>query len=238
MKRWPIVLCGLGFVVLAVAHAIGLFVAPREAMMGDVGRILYVHVPTAWVGMVAFGVAFVAAVGALWTGRRGWDALVEGSVEVGVLLSALLIVQGSIWARPTWGVYWTWDPRLTTAAVMLIAFAVVLILRAVIDQPEQRLVASSVATVVAFVDVPIVYFSVKWWRTLHQPFSTPNSIDSPMIAPLLIALVGMTLLGMGLIGVRTQVARARLDREDAGADLPDLPDQMRIHPPSGEGGEA
>lgn len=228
MKKWEIPLGALGLILLVVGHGVGLFVAPPEAMMGDVGRILYVHVPTAWVAMVVYVIAFIAAIGTLWGGKRRWDATMEASVEVGVLLNALLLVQGSIWARPTWGVWWTWDPRLTTAAVLLVAFGVVLVLRRTIEQPERRTVASAVATIVAFVDVPIVYFSVKWWRTLHQPFSNPRTVDSDMVTPLRVAAFGMLFLALAFVGLRRRLALQRIAVEDEAPDLPELPDQLDI----------
>jgi len=222
------VMVGLGFVLLAIAHYMGLFVAPNEASMGETGRILYVHVPTAWVGMVAFCVAFICAVGGLWTGRLGFDATLEASVEVGVVFASLLLVQGSIWARPTWGVYWTWDPRLTTSAVMLVLFGVVLLLRRVIEVPERRMTLSAIATVVAFADVPVVYFSVKWWRTLHQPFSNRGTVSDTMLTPFLLALFAMSLVGVGLIIIRTLTIRAQLATEADAPELPDLPAPLHV----------
>lgn len=226
--KWEVPVGLLGLALLMVAHYNGLFVAPPEAMMGDVGRILYVHVPTAWMALLVYVVAFVGAIGALWTGGRRWDAAMEASVEVGVLLNALLLVQGAIWARPTWGVWWTWDPRLTTAAVLLVAFGVVLVLRRTIDQPERRIVASAVATVVAFVDVPIVYFSVKWWRTLHQPFSTTGTLDASMKHILLQSAIGVLLLGTAFVAARTRIALARLAEEDDAPDMPELPNPLDL----------
>lgn len=213
----------LGLALLITGHGLGLFWAPREAMMGDVGRILYVHVPTAWVALLTYLAAFVCAIGALATGGRRWDAAMEGAVEVGVLLNALLLVQGSIWARPTWGVWWTWDPRLTTAAVMVAAFSVVLVLRRLIDAPERRLSASAVATIIAFADVPVVYFSVKWWRSLHQPFSSPQTVDAAMVLPLRIAAFGMLFLSLSFVVARARIALARLAKEDDAPELPRLP---------------
>jgi len=219
--RWETYLGGLGFLLLLGAHYQGLFVAPPEAMMGDVGRILYVHVPTAWVGLLTYLVAFIAAIGAMLTGKAAWDALVEASVEVGLLLNALLLIQGSLWAKPTWGVYWTWDPRLTTCAIMVVAFGVVLALRKQIDEPARRLTISSVATIVAFVNVPIVYMSVKWWRTLHQNFSSPETVDSAMVTPLRVAAFGMLFLATAFVVRRWRIALSQLTLE---FDAPDLPD--------------
>lgn len=226
-------LSAIGFTLLVVAHYLGLFVAPREAMMGDVGRILYVHVPTAWGALLFYLGAFVAAIGSLWSGRRGWDAATTAMVEVGTVMTFLLLVQGSLWARPTWGTYWTWDPRLTTSAVLAAAFGVVLLLRRLIDQPARRATATAVATIVAFVDVPIVYFSVKWWNSLHQPVSSRQTIDSPMMQPLLIAAVAVLLLGIGLSVLRWRVELARLLAEEAAPDLPDAPAPLDLSGASG-----
>ena len=225
--KWEHGLAALGLVLLTVGHYMGLYVAPPEAMMGDVGRILYVHVPTAWVALVLYLIAFVCAIGTLWTSKRSWDATMEASVEVGAVLNVLLLIQGSIWARPTWGVWWTWDPRLTTAAVLLVLFVVVLVLRRTIEQPERRMTASAVATIIAFVDVPIVYFSVKWWRTLHQPFSSPKTVSSEMVTPLRVAAFGMLFLALGYMGMRRRIAAAKLAEEDDAPDLPELPEQLR-----------
>lgn len=226
--RMELALGALGVALIAVGHFMGLFVAPPEAMMGDVGRILYVHVPTAWVALVVYLVAFVAAIGALWSGGRRWDALIEAAVEVGLLLNALLLVQGSIWARPTWGVWWTWDPRLTTAAILLVSFGVVLVLRRAIEQADKRMTASAVATVIAFVDVPIVYFSVKWWRTLHQPFSSPETVDSPMVLPLRISAFGVLFLATAFVIARWRIAYARRSAEEAAPELPALPPPLDL----------
>jgi len=219
-QRWEIGVAIFGTLLLVWSHYTGLFVAPPEAMMGDVGRILYAHVPTAWVGLLTYLVAFVAAIGALATGKAAWDAMVEATVEVGLLLNVLLLIQGSLWAKPTWGVYWTWDPRLTTCAIMVVAFGVVLAIRRQIDEPMRRLTLSSVATIIAFVNVPIVYMSVKWWKTLHQPYSSPETVDSAMVTPLRVAAFGMLFLSTGFVVRRWRIARTALERD---FDAPDLP---------------
>ncbi|RME28072.1 MAG: transcriptional regulator [Deltaproteobacteria bacterium] len=218
----------LGVAITAIGHAIGLFVAPAEAMMGDVGRILYVHVPTAWNAMLVFLFGFGAAVASLWTGRRRWDAWTTAAVEVGTVLTLLLLVQGSLWAKPTWGVYWTWDPRLTTSAVLGAAFGVVLLLRRLIDQPARRQVATAVATIVAFVDVPIVYMSVRWWNSLHQTQSTPKTIDKMMAVPLWVSAVGILVLSIGLVIARWRTETARLAAEERAPDLPDAPAPLHL----------
>jgi heme exporter protein C len=224
----------LGVLLLAVAHYQGLFVAPAEATMGDVYRILYVHVPTAWLVLVVYLWAFLAAIPSLWTGRRIWDARLEACVEVGLLLNCLVLIQGSIWARPTWGVWWTWDPRLTTTAVMLVSFVGVMVLRSMIQPPSRRAVVTAIATIIAFVDVPVVYMSVKWWNSLHQMQSSPETVDQTMILPLRMAAFGMLFLSMGFVGFRRRIAEARLALEDDAPDLPRAPVPLALDSVGGE----
>lgn len=226
--KWESYVGLFGLLLLVIGHGLGLFWAPPEAMMGEVGRILYAHVPTAWVALVTYLVAFVAAIGTMWSGKLRWDALVEAAVEVGVLLNAMLLFQGSMWAKPTWGVYWTWDPRLTTTAIMVLTFIGVLVLRSLVSVPRKRMMTSAAATILAFVNVPIVYFSIKWWRTLHQPFSSPETVDSPMVLPLRISAFAMLFISICFITKRWRIATARLEREDWAPELPPQPERLNI----------
>jgi heme exporter protein C len=209
----PWVLGGLGLVLLVTGSWIGLFRAPAEQHMGDVQRIMYVHVPTAWNAMLAFTFAFACALLVLWRGDWTWDCRMEAAIEVGVVLAALLCIQGAIWARPTWGVWWDWDPRLTTTAVMLFAFIGILALRRFVDDPSRRAAWSAVATVVAYADVPLVYFSVRWWNSLHQMQSTPETVSSPFHLPLRMNAFGVLLLMCAFISLRTRLAQMRLRQE-------------------------
>lgn len=209
----PFHLIGLSVLLLLWGSGWGLFVAPREAHMGDVYRILYVHVPTAWNAMLAFAFCFVAALLSLFRGDWRWDARLEAGLEAGVVLSVLLCLQGSIWAKPTWGVWWDWDPRLTTTAIMVAAFAGVLALRRFVDDPVRRATWSAVAAVVAAADVPIVYFSVLWWNSLHQQPSSPQTVSVLFHWPLRINAVGILLLTVGLVTLRTRTAALRLRSE-------------------------
>jgi heme exporter protein C len=226
--RWEHLVGGLGLLLLAAGNVQGLFFAPPEAMMGDVGRIIYIHVPTAWAALLLFTGTFACAVGALWTGRPTWDAGVEATAELGVILTALMLFQGSMWARPTWGVFWDWDPRLTTSAVLLVLFLGVLVLRRMIDQPDRRLTITAVAAVVAYVDVPVVWFGVKWWRSLHQTQSTAATISEAMRVPMYVSALGMVLLAVGLSVLRGRQLLAGLQRELAAPELPARPEPVRL----------
>jgi heme exporter protein C len=207
--HWEHLVGLLALGMLAYGCWLGLAVAPPDRFMGDTQRIMYVHVPSAMGAGVALSLAFLAAIGWLATkGRWAIDAAMEASIEVGVLFSALLTVQGSLWARPTWGVWWDWDPRLTTTAILVLAFGAVLAMRSFVDDPTRRATWTAVATIIAFVDVPIVYFSVRWWRSLHQTQSNTGTMDASMLQPLFINLAGMTLLTVWFIVRRWRVARA------------------------------
>jgi len=219
----PKLLVALGAVLLCAGSYWGLAKAPGEVFMGDVQRIMYVHVPTAWNAMLALTFAFVCAVFFLFTNSWKWDNRLEAAMEVGVLLSFLLCTQGAIWAKPTWGVWWDWDPRLTTTAVMVFAFGGILALRAFVDDPMKRAVWSSVACIVAFADVPIVYFSVKWWNSLHQSQSTPETVSKAFHWPLRINAFGILFLWIGLVMLRSRLAALRLQSEIA----PPLPERPR-----------
>lgn len=211
----PFKLVAAGIVLMLIGTYFGLFVAPPEQFMGETQRIMYVHVPSAWNALLAMTFAFACAVFFLFKGDFKWDARLEGSIEVGVLLAFLLCCQGAIWAKPTWGVWWDWDPRLTTTAVLLFAFLGILALRKFVDDPVRRAMWSSVATIIAYVDVPIVYFSVKWWNSLHQQQSSPNTVSKPFWIPLRANAFGLLLIMIGFILIRARIAALRVENEIA-----------------------
>lgn len=206
-----------GGAVLFAGSLWGLLFAPPEVFMGDVYRIFYIHVPTAWNGLLLLTAAFFCAIMYLLKGDLIWDDRLEATMEAGVVLSALLTIQGSIWARPTWGVWWNWDPRLTTTAILVFAFAGILALRATLKEPQRRAMVSSVAAIVAAADVPLVYFSVRFWNSLHQIQSSPETVSAAFVWPLRINAIAVLLLMAGLVSIRAEtLARLRL----AGSEPP------------------
>ncbi|MBK5258562.1 MAG: cytochrome c biogenesis protein CcsA [Thermoanaerobaculia bacterium] len=213
--RTPYILIAIGVALFLTGSYFGLFVAPPERYMGEVQRIMYVHVPTAWNALLAITFALVCAIIFLFKGEFKWDARLEASIEVGCLLAFLLCCQGAIWAKPTWGVWWDWDPRLTTTAVLLFAFLGILTLRKFVDDPVKRGVWSSVATIIAYVDVPIVYFSVRWWNSLHQLQSSPETVSSQFYIPLRVNAFAILFLMTGFIMLRARLASLRLAQEVA-----------------------
>jgi heme exporter protein C len=196
---------------LLTTAIVALAVVPADANQGDVQRLMYVHVPAAWVAFLSFGVVFLASVAYLRTGRIHWDRIAVSSAEIGVVFCGLTIVLGSLWGRPVWGTWWTWDPRLTTTALLLLIYTGYLSLRRVADSPARRARWSAVVGVVGFVDVPIVHMSVVWWRSLHQEATvlrpgTPT-IAGSMLATLLFAFLVFSIAYGYLMAVRLRVGR-------------------------------
>jgi heme exporter protein C len=204
-----------GLVLLAVGTYMGLFVAPPERHMGEVQRSMYVHVPSAWIAMVMYTLAFGFAIASLWSGRPRWDDRLVGAVEVGAVLNGLLLVQGSIWGRATWGVWWDWDVRLTTSLVMFLLFVGVLVLRGMAASTDRRAQWSAVAAIIAYVDVPLVYFCVRWWRSLHQVQSTPDTVDPAMVLPLRLNSIGLLMLAVAWVSLRAAIEGARRRHDEA-----------------------
>lgn len=196
---------------LAATTVLGLFVVPADADQGDVQRLMYVHVPAAWLAFLSFGVVFVASVAYLRTGRIRWDRVAVASAEIGVLFCVLTLALGSLWGRPVWGTWWTWDPRLTTTVVLLLIYVGYLSLRSVADSPSRRAHWSAVVGVVGFVDVPIVHMSVVWWRSLHQEATVIRpgapTMDTSMLIALLVGTVAFSVAYGYLMAVRLRIGR-------------------------------
>lgn len=172
---------GLGLTALVAviaAQAFGLLNSPPDRDMGHLQKIMYVHVPAAWNAFLAFLVVALASLRYLWKGQERDDLLAASAAEVGALLTGLTLALGMIWGKPTWGVWWTWDPRLTSTAVLFFIYVAYLVLRSFVEEPDRRAQWSAVVGILGALNVPIVYMSVKWWRTLHQVQSSPRTIDS------------------------------------------------------------
>jgi heme exporter protein C len=177
---------------------------PDEASQGAIFRIIFFHVPAAMTAMLCAVVALIASVGFLVTKKFKYDAVAVSVTEVGLAFLAANLVTGSIWGRIIWGIWWTWDARLTSALVCWLLYAGYLMLRRAIEEPTQRATVAAVFSIFAFVDVPIVIFSIKWWRTQHpQPvFWAGGSIPGDWAFTALLNLLAMVLLGVVLMAIR------------------------------------
>ena len=167
--------------------------APREAVQGNVQRIMYVHVPAVLTAYLAFGLVLVGSIGYLATARIGWDRLAAAAAELGVLFTGITIASGSIWGKPTWGTWWTWDARLTSELILLFLYLGFIALVASIDDVVRGDKAGAVLAIVGAVNVPIIYFSVRWWNTLHQGASVSLTAAPKMAQTMLLAMLLMTL---------------------------------------------
>ena len=165
-KKLALITVPLVLVLLAVTSYLALAVAPTEQTMGDVQRIFYYHVPSGWVAGLCFFINFVASIWYLWKRSPGGDALAAASAEVGVVFCTVLLITGPLWARPVWGIWWTWDARLTTTLVLWLIYVSYLVLRRFAAGEQTQVLAAAFA-VFGFADVPIVYMSIRWFRTQH-----------------------------------------------------------------------
>ena len=213
MPRRPLVrvLGWLALFALLVGLAMAFGYAPREAVQGNVQRIMYVHVPAVLTAYLAFALVLVGSIGYLASARPGWDRLAASAAELGVLFTGITIASGSIWGKPTWGTWWTWDARLTSTAILFLVYVGYLLLRAMVDEPERRARFAAVVGIVGAANIPIVHFSVKWWRALHQPSTILGPEPSPIAAPIALALlanwVAFTLLFAYFLARRVEIAQ-------------------------------
>ena len=186
-------------------------VAPRETIQGNVQRIMYLHVPSVLVAYLAFGVVLFASIVYLWKRADAADRVAQASAEVGVLFTGVTIASGSIWGKPTWGTWWTWDARLTSVAVLFVMYLGYLLLRGMLEDHERAARYSAVLGIVAALDVPLVHFSVYWWRTLHQPPSVlkpgPSTMPSIFVAALMVNLAAYALLYVYFVTRRVALLR-------------------------------
>lgn len=203
----PARLGALAFLALAAAQLFGILTSPPDRDMGHLQKIMYVHVPVAWSAFLCFFIVFVESVRYLWRGGERHDLLAAAAAETGAVFTALTLVLGSIWGRPTWGVWWTWDARLTSTAVLLVIYAGYLALRAFVEEPEQRARWSASIGILGALNVPIVYMSVKWWRTLHQLQSTPHTVDPAYAWGLRLNGLAVVLVALSLVARRYRIAQ-------------------------------
>ena len=211
--RWLDPVGFLGVVALGFTVWLGLWITPPDRVQGDLARLLYIHPPIATVALYwAGGVAAAGSLLYLWPRTRSlfWDRLAASAVEVGAVFSALTLVTGSLWGRPAWGTWWTWDARLTSTALLLILEIGYLALRRVPADMHVRAKRCAVAAVIIAIDVPIVHFSVDWWNTLHQggTFLDPGfqiHASTSMSWTFLLGFIAFSLVFVWLLGVRYQI---------------------------------
>jgi heme exporter protein C len=218
---------GLAWVATAILLALAgyaiFFVAPRELTMGNIQRIFYVHVATAWCGFIAFFISFFGCIGYLASRQMEWDWLAVATAEVGLMFTTVVLITGPVWAKPVWGVWWVWDARLTTAFILEMLYIAYLLLRKMVTEPGRRAMISAVFGIFAFLDVPLCYFSIRWWRTLHPApviGGGPGSgINPVMWHVFLFGLAGFLALTVILVRDRYRMEALRQKISELAADL-------------------
>jgi len=186
----------------------GLVGSPADYYQGEVVRIMYVHVPLAYTAMLAYGALFSCSLWYLWKRDLIVDNMCQAAAGIGAFFTAVALITGSIWAKPTWNTWWAWDARLVSFAILLLILIGYLMLRTFTEEKERAARYAAVLAIVGGIDLPIIKFSVEWWRTLHQPLSISTrglSIAKPMGIPLVFMIVGFSFLFFYMLAVRTQM---------------------------------
>jgi heme exporter protein C len=192
-----------GLVFMAVALYLVFIYVPTEQTMGIVQRIFYFHVPVAWVAFLAFFIVFISSIIYLWKREDKWDTIAGSSAEVGVVFTTLVLITGSIWARPVWGVWWVWEPRLTTALVLWFIYVAYLLVRSYAAEESRGARFAAVVGIVGFVDVPIVALAITLWRTQHPgPLIFQGGLAPSMLFTLIVCIVAFTFLYCLLLAYR------------------------------------
>lgn len=214
-RRWP-VFGWFAFLFLIGSQAGALIVSPADRDMGDLQKIMYVHVPAAWITMLSFFAVLIYSVRYLWQRRENDDLIAASAAEVGATFNGLTLLLGMLWGRPTWGVWWTWDARLTSTLVLFLIFVGYLSLRAFIEEPVRRAQWSAAVGILGAINVPIVYLSVRWWRTLHQVQSSPSTVDPLYV--LFLRANAFAFLFVMIYFIRQRYEAARITRDAELAD--------------------
>jgi heme exporter protein C len=222
MKKLAPILILVTLALLAFTTYLALVVAPTEQTMGDVQRIFYYHVPSGWVAGFCFFINFVASAWYLWKRSPASDALAAASAEVGVVFCAVLLITGPLWARPVWGIWWTWDARLTTTLVLWLIYVSYLVLRRFAAGGQTQVLAAAFA-IFGFADVPIVYMSIRWFRTQHpSPVmggGENSGLDPAMLHVFLTNLAVFTVLGILFVALRYKLQMQEQALESAHAQM-------------------
>ena len=219
---WTGWLLAPAYLLGALALYAAFLYAPTEQVMGDVQRIFYFHVGSAWNAFLAFFVVFVGSIAYLKTGRVKWDQLAAASTEVGVVFTTITLITGSIWAKPIWYTWWPWgDPRVTTTLVLWLMYVSYLLLRSSLPDGDQKYKFCAVLGIVGFINVPIVWMSIRWWRTHHPVVITSSgmNLEARMVDTLMISVFAFAALYATLLCLRTSMRLQERLTQDMEAEV-------------------
>ncbi|MGC8779316.1 MAG: cytochrome c biogenesis protein [Anaerolineae bacterium] len=213
--RWLIPLTLVSAVLMLIAAFGALALAPNAAGLTPdetaAQRIIYFHVPSAWLSMLAFAVTTIASIAYLVKGRRFWDGVAVSSAEIGIAFTLAATASGSLWARPAWNTWWTWDPRLTTYTIMFLLYVAYFMLRSAMEDPARRARFAAVYGIFAFLSVPITFMSIRWWRTIHPVLldSKNFGLSRGMLPVFFLSLIAFTVFYVVLLAYRVRLERTR-----------------------------
>ena len=202
-----------------IAGAIGLYLgfsAPEDYQQGATVQIMFIHVPSAWLAMMCYSVMSISALGTLVWRHPLADVSLRAAAPIGAAFTLLALITGSLWGKPMWGTWWVWDARLTSVLILFLIYLGLMALSRAIEDPVQAAKPLAIVTLVGFVNIPIIKYSVEWWNTLHQPASLMRrdgpSMPPSMLVPLLVMLAGVSVLfvAMHLSAMRNEVLRRRV----------------------------
>jgi heme exporter protein C len=203
--------------VLILASLVAIFVqAPTERHLGDVQRIFYFHVACAWTAFLSFFVVFVSSLAYLRTRKAAWDILAVSAAEIGVVFTSIALLTGSVWAKHAWGTWWEWEPRLTTTLLLWLIYVAYLMLRTAVPEASRRATFSAVFGIAGFVDVPIVFMSIRWWRSIHPAVVSGKGmdLDVAMYPAFFLSLAAFSLVFVYLMVLRTGLERSHQQLEE------------------------
>ena len=193
------------------------FAAPADYQQGITVRIMFIHVPAAWLAMMCYSVMAIASIGTLVWRHPLADVSIKAAAPIGAVFTVLALLTGSIWGRPMWGTWWVWDARLTSVFVLLIMYLGLIALTRALDEPGKAAKPAAILVLVGWINIPIIKFSVNWWNTLHQPASVMRvdgpSMPATFLTPLLLSAIGFTILffALHLTAMRTEILRRRVE---------------------------
>ncbi len=221
-SRRPPILALLTVIALLASLWLVFAYAPVEREQGIVQKIFYVHVPLAWNAFLGFLLVFIFSFRYISTREKRYDQRAYAAAEVGVLFNTLVLITGPIWAKPIWGIWWTWDARLTLTLVLWLIYVGYLMLRHYVDNPEKRATLSAVVGIVGFIDVPLVYFAIRWWRTQHpKPViagGEGSGMDPKMATAFWVSVLAFTLLYAWLYRRRVEVEELREAQDEIASE--------------------
>ena len=203
------------FILLVVALTFALILSPPDYLQGDSVRIMYVHVPSAWIGLASFTVIALLSILSFIFKIKNLNLITKSIAPIGLLFTCLAIITGSLWGQPTWGTWWAWDARITSMVILSVFYILFILAHKLIEQKEKATKVSNIIAIVGLVNIPIIKYSVDWWNTLHQPASIKldggSSIHSSMLLPLMLMLLVLLLYSalILLMKYKTEIIRIK-----------------------------